>query len=75
MEAIGMPLLIHGEVTDPEIDIFDREAVFLERVLAPLRRDFPAPEQLRAQIRRTVMHEIAHHFGMSDDWLRDIGAY
>ena len=41
----------------------------------PLRRDFPTPEQLRAQIRRTVMHEIAHHFGMSDDWLRDIGAY
>ncbi len=36
MERIGMPLLIHGEVTDPEIDIFDREAVFLERVLAPL---------------------------------------
>ncbi|HEX8443403.1 MAG TPA: dihydroorotase [Allosphingosinicella sp.] len=42
MERIGMPLLVHGEVTDPEIDIFDREAVFLERVLAPLRRDFPA---------------------------------
>ena len=41
----------------------------------PLRRDFPAPEQLRAQIRRTVVHEIAHHLGMSDDWLRDIGAY
>ena len=42
MEEIGMPLLVHGEVTDPRIDIFDREAVFLERVLAPLRRDFPA---------------------------------
>ena len=42
MERIGLPLLVHGEVTDPEIDIFDREAVFLERVLAPLRRDFPA---------------------------------
>jgi len=36
MERIGMPLLIHGEVTDPEIDIFDREAVFIERVLEPL---------------------------------------
>jgi dihydroorotase len=36
MERIGMPLLIHGEVTDAEIDIFDREAVFIERVLAPL---------------------------------------
>ena len=42
MQAIGMVLCVHGEVTDPEIDIFDREAVFLERVLAPLLRDFPA---------------------------------
>jgi dihydroorotase len=42
MEAIGMPLLVHGEVTDPQIDIFDREAVFIERVLAPLATDFPA---------------------------------
>src|SRR5436190_23125470 len=38
MAVIGMPLLIHGEVTDPEIDIFDREAVFIERVFEPLRR-------------------------------------
>jgi dihydroorotase len=36
MEKAGMPLLVHGEVTDPEIDIFDREAVFLDKVLAPL---------------------------------------
>lgn len=36
LERIGMPLLIHGEVTDAEIDIFDREAVFIERVLEPL---------------------------------------
>jgi len=42
MQRIGMPLLVHGEVTDPEIDIFDREAVFIERILAPLARDFPA---------------------------------
>jgi dihydroorotase len=41
MAASGMPLLIHGEVTDPEIDIFDREAVFIERVLDPLRRRIP----------------------------------
>src|ERR1700732_2727739 len=41
MAAIGMPLLIHGEATDPEIDIFDREAVFIERVLDPLRRRLP----------------------------------
>jgi dihydroorotase len=36
MEEIGMPLLVHGEVTDPAVDIFDREAVFIERVLLPL---------------------------------------
>jgi len=42
MQDIGMPLLMHGEVTDPAIDLFDREAVFIERVMQPLRRDFPA---------------------------------
>ena len=42
MQEIGMPLLVHGEVTDGDIDIFDREAVFIERVLAPTLRDFPA---------------------------------
>ena len=41
MERIGMPLLVHGEVTDPAVDIFDREAVFIDRVLAPLVRDMP----------------------------------
>ena len=41
MAELGMPLLIHGEVTDPEIDVFDREAVFIERVLAPLMRRMP----------------------------------
>ena len=41
MQRAGMPLLIHGEVTDKSIDIFDREAVFIERVLTPLIRDYP----------------------------------
>jgi dihydroorotase len=41
MERIGLPLLVHGEVTDADIDIFDREAVFIERALAPLMRDMP----------------------------------
>jgi len=41
MQRIGMPLLIHGEVTDRAVDIFDREAVFIDRVLAPLVRDYP----------------------------------
>jgi dihydroorotase len=42
LQEIGLPLLVHGEVTAPEVDVFDREAVFIEQVLAPLRRDFPA---------------------------------
>lgn len=42
MQDAGMPLLVHGEVTDPAIDIFDREAVFIDRVMQPLRRDMPA---------------------------------
>ena len=41
MERIGMVLCVHGEVTDPAIDVFDREAVFIERVLAPLLRELP----------------------------------
>jgi dihydroorotase len=41
MQAIGMVLCVHGEVTDPEVDVFDREAVFIERILAPLLRDMP----------------------------------
>lgn len=41
MQEISLPLLVHGEVTDPDVDIFDREAVFIERVLIPLLADFP----------------------------------
>jgi dihydroorotase len=42
MQREGLLLLVHGEVTDPGVDVFDREAVFIDRVLDPLRRDFPA---------------------------------
>ena len=41
MQREGLLLLVHGEVTDPDIDIFDREAVFIDRVMQPLRRDMP----------------------------------
>ena len=41
LERCGMPLLVHGEVTDPDIDVFDREAVFIERVMQPLRKAYP----------------------------------
>jgi dihydroorotase len=42
MERLGMPLLVHGEVTGPQTDVFDREKVFIDTVLAPLLGDFPA---------------------------------
>lgn len=42
LERCGMPLLVHGEVTDPEIDVFDREAVFIDRVMTPLRKAYPS---------------------------------
>ncbi len=42
MQDAGMPLLVHGEVTDPDVDVFDREAVFIDKVMVPLRHRFPA---------------------------------
>lgn len=42
MQKHGVPLLVHGEVTDPSVDLFDREAVFIDRVMLPLRKAFPA---------------------------------
>ena len=41
MQETGIPLLVHGEVTDPDVDIFDREAVFIDRILEPLARRLP----------------------------------
>lgn len=63
MQAIDMPLLIHGEVTDHEVDIFDREAVFIERILTKVVRDFP---QLRI---------VFEHITTKDavDFVRDSG--
>jgi len=58
MAALGMPLLIHGEVTDPEIDIFDREAVFIDRVLDPLCRRFP---ELRVVLEHITTEEAADY--------------
>ena len=56
MQAAGMPLLVHGEVTDPEIDVFDRETVFLERTLAPLVKRFPT---LKIVVEHITTHEAA----------------
>jgi dihydroorotase len=63
MEKIGMVLCVHGEVTDPAIDIFDREAVFLERVLTPVLRDFP---DLRVVLEHITTADSA-------DFVRDAG--
>jgi dihydroorotase len=41
MQRAGMPLLVHGEITDPEVDVFDREKAFIDRIFAGLVRDFP----------------------------------
>jgi dihydroorotase len=60
MQSIGMPLLVHGEVTDPDVDVFDREAVFIERVLEPLTRDFP---QLKIVLEHITTAEAAAFVG------------
>lgn len=58
MEKIGMPLLVHGEVTHAEIDIFDREARFIETVMEPLRQRFPA---LRVVFEHITTKEAAQY--------------
>jgi dihydroorotase len=58
MQALGMPLLVHGEVTDPAVDIFDREAVFIDRVMEPLRRDMP---QLKIVFEHITTKEAAQY--------------
>jgi dihydroorotase len=57
MQRIGMPLLIHGEVTDRAVDIFDREAVFIDRILTPLVADFP---ELRIVLEHITTEQAAH---------------
>jgi dihydroorotase len=64
MQRVGMPLLVHGEVTDADIDLFDREAVFIDRVLAPLRRDFPA---LRIVFEHITTREAAQYVEQAED--------
>jgi dihydroorotase len=56
MQEIGMPLLLHGEVTDPDVDIFDREAVFIDCVLTPLLRRLP---KLKVVLEHITTHQAA----------------
>ena len=58
MAEIGMPLLIHGEVTDPAVDVFDREAVFIEKTLDPLRGRLP---ELRIVLEHITTAEAVHY--------------
>ena len=58
MQRAGMLLLVHGEVTSPDIDLFDREAVFIDQQLIPLRRDFP---ELKIVFEHITTKEAAHY--------------
>ena len=60
MSRHGMPLLVHGEVTDPAVDVFDRERVFMETVLAPLTRRFPG---LKVVVEHITTREAAQFVG------------
>jgi dihydroorotase len=73
MQAHGLPLLLHGEVTDPEIDIFDREAVFIERHLIPLLRDFPTLRVVLEHI--TTQHAADFIAACSDNVAATITAH
>ena len=64
MQREGLLLLVHGEVTDPDVDVFDREAVFIERVMAPLRRDFPA---LKVVFEHVTTREAAQYVAEADE--------
>ncbi|QHI97894.1 dihydroorotase [Xylophilus rhododendri] len=65
MQKAGMPLLVHGEVTDPSTDLFDREALFIDQKLIPLRRDFP---ELKIVMEHVTTREGAHY-------VRDAGPF
>ena len=63
MERWDLPLLLHGEVTDPAVDVFDRETVFIERVLLPLRRDFPALRMVLEHVTTQGAVDFVHSAG------------
>jgi dihydroorotase len=63
MQRAGLPLLVHGEVTSADIDLFDREAVFIDRQLIPLRRDFP---ELKIVMEHITTREAAQYVQAAD---------
>ena len=66
MQHAGVLLLVHGEVTSPEIDLFDREAVFIEQQLEPLRKDFP---ELKIVMEHITTKEAAQYVQAADRFL------
>ena len=64
MQEVGMPFLVHGEVTDPDVDIFDREAVFIDRVMEPLRRAMP---QLKIVFEHITTSQAAQYVAAADE--------
>jgi dihydroorotase len=66
MQRLGLVLLVHGEVTNPEVDVFDREARFIDTRLVPLRRDFP---ELRIVMEHITTQEAAQYVAQSDRFL------
>jgi dihydroorotase len=64
MQEAGMPLLLHGEETDPGVDVFDREAVFIERILAPLLRRLP---RLRVVLEHITTRQAAEFVAAAPD--------
>ncbi len=65
MQREGLLLLVHGEVTSPDIDLFDREAVFIDTQLIPLRRDFP---ELKIVLEHITTREAAQYVGAADGY-------
>ena len=63
LQRANMPLLVHGEVTSPDIDLFDREAVFIDTQLIPLRRDFP---ELKIVFEHITTREAAQYVAGAD---------
>jgi len=63
MQREGVLLLVHGEVTDPAVDVFDREAVFIDTVMQPLRRDFP---ELKVVFEHITTREAAQYVAGAD---------
>ena len=71
MQELGLPLLVHGEVTDSHIDLFDREKVFIDTVMIPLRRDYPG---LRVVFEHITTAEAAAYVREADGAPGQLGA-